>query len=193
MPQEFPPIAGGVDYGAPAGGFAPMPGFGGMPGGPSEEEMRRQQEEMDAQRRRMEEEQRRQMAKEALKTFTRERGLTAEQASQAVNQMPRTEAPFDIKIGMDEQGVSTLGGRTKVQFSPRIGATFGGAYAPGRAATGEVMGQQTTINAPGQYAAQAGYRSPFINVDVEYAPRRSDPFGQFSGGFSGRANMQTKW
>jgi len=193
MPQEFPPIPGGADYGAPVGGFAPMPGFSGMPVGPSEEDMRRQEEEMRAEMQRREAEQRRQMAREALKTFTRERGLTAEQASQAVNQLPKTEAPFDLKIGMDEQGVSTLGGRTKVQFSPRIGATFGGAYAPGRSATGELMGQSTTINAPGQYAAQAGYRSPFINVDVEYAPRRSDPFGQFGGGFSGRANMQTKW
>ena len=170
-----------------------MPGFDPMApqGGPSMDEMRKQ---MEDQERLQLERARQEQAKQFTRQFIEQRGITAEEALQAVQQMPRTASPFDLTADVDELGLSSIGARTNVQFSPRIGATFGGSYAPGRSATGEVLGQQNTVNAPGQYAAQAAYRSPFINVDVKYTPRRYDPFGNaMGGGFTGQANMGAKW
>jgi len=169
--------------------FIPMPGYGLDPQAAADQEAA-QRSAQEAFLKKQKEEQ----TKAFTQNFVQQRGLDAEQAVRAVQSAPLNGSPFDLKIKTDEGGVSSIGGRANVKFSPRIGLSFGGAYAPEKTATGDVMGSPTSITSPGQVAGQLEYRSPLINVGVEYTPRRFDPFGNaMGGGFSGRAGMNATW
>lgn len=172
-------------YGMPpdGGSVFPAPGMEFPGGGMSPDDLKRIQDE-----------ERKKQAKEFSKQYAQQLGATAEQALQEIRNRPSSGSPLDIKVKADPTGVSSLGGQLSIPISQRIKFSAGGAYAPGKSTTGDIMGTPTSIQAPGQFAASARYSSPFINVDLEYSPKRTDPFGNpMGGGFSGMGSVQGRW
>jgi len=151
----------------PGYGEMGVPGMmgGPMPGMPSEDDMRKQQ------------------AKEFAKQFAQQRAAEAQEALQQSG-ATRGESPIGIKVKTNESGVSTLGGTLNLPLTKRIGFEFGGGYATPQTQQQEIMGQNVDVNSQGQFSGRVGYRSPFVNIDVEHSPNR---------GFSGYMGGQARW
>jgi len=165
--------------------FTPMPGYGEpgamfpemLPpmGGGDMEKMQRQQEEA----------QRKEQTKAFKDQFIQQRGLAATDAMESARKLAeQSKSPLNIKVKTDPTGVSALGGALSIPISKRIGFTVGGGYATPQAQTQQIMNQDVNVRSGGQFTGQVGYRSPFMNVDIEHSPSR---------GFSGYANTRATW
>ena len=164
--------------------FAAMPGFEGLapmgvPGQMGVPDFGQQDEEFKRQQREQEEAARKQQADVMLKEFVQSRGLAAQEALGEAERS-RGQSRVGLKVKTNDAGVSGLGGSLSIPLSQRIGFTVGGGYATPQSQTQQVMGRDMQFDAPGQFTGTVGYRSPFINIDVEHSPSKG--FGASAGG-----------
>jgi len=154
------------------GSFEPIPGYvdprmmgGSVPGMPTEEDMNKEKDKA-----------RKQQAEQLLEQYTQQL-INQSQESLEKSRATQGQSPIGVNINASERGVESLGGTLRLPISPRIGLDVGGGYALPQSQNVNILDRNTPIQAEGQFTGKVGYRSPFINVDLNYAP---------NSGFGGR-------